>query len=78
MKNLSAEAKILLASLYERPEWKEILEELRYKRKVRYKPIKQADHQAEAQFYDWVFYSGRFEENDRLINFLSGVRNDAS
>ena len=72
---MSPEAQVLLDELYGRPEWKEIIEEIEKVKIPRFKPIKQPDHQQEAQFYNWVFYSGRALENDRITKILTGERN---
>ena len=71
---MSPEATSLLRELTDRPEWREILEDIKSERIPRYKPIKEADHQQEAQFYNWVFYSGRALENARIIEKLTGVK----
>lgn len=71
---MSPEATSLLRELQGRPEWQEILEDLKSVKIPRYKPIKEADHQQEAQFYNWVFYSGRSFENARITEKLTGVK----
>lgn len=67
---MSPEAQNLLRELKNRPEWFELLDEIKREKKVRYKPHLETDQNA--QFHDWVYYSGVNVENARIIKLLGG------
>ena len=66
---LSNAAKALLLELKIKVEWEEILKELKVPSPPRYKPSGLGEAKDPK---DWIFWSGRSLENERIINLLEG------
>ena len=65
----------LLKELKFRPEWQQIIDEIQRNHRERYSP-KAGDEEAKKN--EWIYQSGRSDENDRVINLLTlnGVDNE--
>jgi hypothetical protein len=76
---MSPEAKLFLKEIQGRPEFHEVLDELRIKKPPLFKPVRQNDSNIldpVLQVQNWQFDSGAFAENTRILDKLSGVKND--
>ena len=71
------EEKEFLKELKYSPLWARVLNKIAEEKKLpKYKPIKTSDSSvadSEAQFYKWVYESGRLEESERWFNLLTKV-----
>jgi len=71
---MSPESKRLLEELKERPEWKEILDEIKEPSIKGYQPIKSNNSNIpspEVQERNWIFNSGRAKERTLLLTLLT-------
>jgi hypothetical protein len=72
---LSAEAKSLMIELRGKPEFFEILDSIRITKPPLYKPVRTNDNtrlNPSIQKDNWLFDSGAYHENMRIINKFSG------
>ena len=73
--DVSVEAKALLLELRGRPEFHEILDSIKIEKAPLYKPVRTNDSNVlnpNIQKDNWMFDSGAYRENMRVIKLLSG------